>query len=307
MSDLNPEPSFGPRRPQGPRHSGDAWVEGEAGRFWGRFGAAGLLAFDPQRGVLLQHRAEWSDHGGTWGLPGGALHDGESALDGALREAYEEAAVPASSMVPRFLATYDVDYWSYTTVVAEAAVSFDASVNDHESISVEWVPVAEVGRRELHPGFAASWDRIRESLGIVPRLVVDAANVMGARPDGWWRDRATAARRLRASLATAIERGLSGKDLGVDRSFDWIPETIFVVEGRARPLADFGVVRVVNAQGEGDDAIVDEVQRIIRMYPNDPVTAVTSDRELGERIREAGGQVRGSGWIWAEIDRVVAQ
>ena len=41
----------------GPRDPGDAWVEGDSGRFWGRFGAAGVLAYDPDRGVLLQHRA----------------------------------------------------------------------------------------------------------------------------------------------------------------------------------------------------------------------------------------------------------
>ena len=67
-------------------NSGDAWVEGPNGeRFWGRFGAAGLLVHDARRGVLLQHRADWSHFGGTWGLPGGARHEGETAVEGALR------------------------------------------------------------------------------------------------------------------------------------------------------------------------------------------------------------------------------
>ena len=70
-------------------------MEGPDGqRFWGRFGAAGLLVHDLRRGVLLQHRADWSHFGGTWGLPGGARHAGETAVQGALREAAEEAAVP---------------------------------------------------------------------------------------------------------------------------------------------------------------------------------------------------------------------
>ena len=46
-------------------------MEGPDGqRFWGRFGAAGLLVHDLRRGVLLQHRADWSHFGGTWGLSG---------------------------------------------------------------------------------------------------------------------------------------------------------------------------------------------------------------------------------------------
>ena len=61
------------RRPLGPRDPGDAWVEGDRGRFWGRFGSAGPLVHDPAKGILLQHRALWSDQGGTWGLPGGTL------------------------------------------------------------------------------------------------------------------------------------------------------------------------------------------------------------------------------------------
>ena len=69
----------------GGRDPGDAWVLGPDGaKYWGRFGAAGLLAVDAHRGILMQHRATWSHHGGTWGLPGGARRLGESAID-ALR------------------------------------------------------------------------------------------------------------------------------------------------------------------------------------------------------------------------------
>ena len=65
----------------------DGWVEAPDGRrFWGRAGAAGLLVVDPDDHVLLQHRADWSHFGGTWGLPGGARHHDESAVEGALRE-----------------------------------------------------------------------------------------------------------------------------------------------------------------------------------------------------------------------------
>lgn len=148
----------------GPSDPGDAWVEGERGKFWGRFGSAGLLVFDAGRGVLLQHRAIWSHHGGTWGLPGGALHQGESAVEGALREAWEEAGVPAEKVELLFLSVYDVGYWSYSTVAVRAVEPFEAVISDPESLALEWVPVEEVDSLSLHPGFAAAWPELRPRL-----------------------------------------------------------------------------------------------------------------------------------------------
>ncbi len=147
-------------------NSGDAWVEAPDGRrFWGRFGAAGLLVHDSRRGVLLQHRAEWSHFGGTWGLPGGARHEGESAVQGALREAQEEAAVPADAVEVLFTSVLELGFWSYTTVVAQALRPFDAHISDVESIELRWVPVAEVGALPLHPGFGDAWPELRARLG----------------------------------------------------------------------------------------------------------------------------------------------
>lgn len=143
---------------------GDAWVEGPAGKFWGRYGSAGLLVFDAGRGVLLQHRALWSHHGGTWGLPGGARHEGESAVDGALREAWEEAGVPRENVALRFTSVFDVGYWTYTTVVVEVREPFDPTISDPESLALEWVEPGAVDQRELHPGFAAAWPDLRRRL-----------------------------------------------------------------------------------------------------------------------------------------------
>ena len=64
---------------------------------------------------------------------------------------------------------------------------------ERESMAVRWVPVADVADLPLHPGFAQAWPVLR---GPRTRLVVDVANVMGSRPDGWWRDRALGAQRL---------------------------------------------------------------------------------------------------------------
>jgi len=186
-----------PRRPQGPRDPGDAWVVAPGGeRYWGRFGAAGLLAVDPVRGVLLQHRVAWSHFGGTWGLPGGALHEGEDAIVGALREAQEEAGVPDGAVRARFTSVLDLGIWAYTTVVADVETPFDPVISDPESVALEWVAVDEVDDRPLHPGFASAWPTLRALLAERSSLVIDAANVVGSVPDGWWKDRAGAAARL---------------------------------------------------------------------------------------------------------------
>ena len=146
-------------------HSGDAWVFGPDGsRFWGRYGAAGLLVHHAERGVLLQHRAVWSHHGDTWGVPGGARHENESALDAAIREAGEEAGVPAHLLRFSFSSVVDLGFWSYTTVVVEAVEAFDAVISDSESIALRWVAPADVDLLPLHPGFAASWPALRARL-----------------------------------------------------------------------------------------------------------------------------------------------
>jgi 8-oxo-dGTP diphosphatase len=115
-------------------------------------------------GVLLQHRAVWSHHGDTWGVPGGARHENESALAAALREAEEEAGVPADLVRVSFSTVVDLGFWSYTTVVVDAVEFFEPVIGDTESISLRWVRTADVDRLPLHPGFAASWPALRDRL-----------------------------------------------------------------------------------------------------------------------------------------------
>lgn len=300
-----------------PRDPGDAWVYSETGqRYWGRFGAAGLVAVDPQRGILLQHRAEWSHHGGTWGIPGGALHEGESPAVGALREAAEEAGVPCGSVSPLFTSVLELGFWRYTTLVARVVEPFDPVIADAESLELRWVPIDEVDELPLHHGFAASWPALRAALEVRPAVVVDAANLVGSVPDGWWRDRAGAAERLLekveafaqagaalpvSSGSTAATAGISAEDLGLGGT-SWFPEFAVVVEGAAREIrgpsddeAPHAPVRVVRASASGDDAIVDEARR--RVDGGETVTVATSDRELGERVAAVGATVKGVGWL----------
>lgn len=272
-------------------------------RYWGRYGAAGLLVYDPARGVLLQHRVAWSHFGGTWALPGGALHAGESAQDGAIREAQEEAGVPDGSVRARFESVLDLGIWSYTTVVADVEEPFEPVISDPESLALEWVPVAEVAERPLHPGFAAGWPDLRALLDTRPVIVVDAANVVGSVPDGWWKDRAGAAERLHARIAAWIHGGVDDAELGLGAT-RWHPVVDLVVEGEARGRDDGSVadaVTVVRAAGQGDDEIVATAER--RLAEGAAVTVVTSDRGLSERVAALGAEVRPVSWLRERIDR----
>lgn len=158
-----------PLPPYRVRDKGDAWVFGPRGeKYWGRFGAAGLLVWHRELGVLLQHRVGWSHFGGTWGLPGGARKEGESAEAGALREANEEAGVPASAVAVLATSVLDLGFWSYTTVVVEASEAFEPVIGDAESVALRWVPIDEVELLPLHPGFAQSWPELRTQLPASP-------------------------------------------------------------------------------------------------------------------------------------------
>ena len=147
------------------RNAGDGFVTCSCGQaHWGLFGAAGLLLATEDQ-VLLQHRAKWSHHGGTWGIPGGALRPGETPLAGALREAWEEAGIPAAQVQARFGHILAHEGWSYTTVVASANEAVTPAPHDAESIEVRWVPQDEVEHLNLLPEFAASWPLLRQWLG----------------------------------------------------------------------------------------------------------------------------------------------
>ncbi|HET7414174.1 MAG TPA: NUDIX domain-containing protein, partial [Arthrobacter sp.] len=301
----------------GPRDPGDAWVEGPDGtRMWGRFGSAGLLAFDPGRGILLQHRAVWSHFGGTWGIPGGARHQGEAAVDAALRESHEEAGVPVEALAPLFSRVRDLDFWSYTTVAAHTVHPFEPSMNDAESLDLAWVPLADVEHLPLHPHFAEDWPLLRWLLEHPPVLIVDAANVVGSRPNGWWRDRAGAAARLLLSLASAADDGFPADLLDTDAGSVW-PRTVVVLEGAAKAAAPAGPyasdsdgasagasasrgrnrdpLQIVHATGSGDDEIVSQVEAFLAEDPDAPVTVVTSDRGLRTRIAALGARAVGAG------------
>lgn len=124
--------------------------------------------------------------------------------------------------------------------------------------------------------------------------MVDAANVVGSVPDGWWRDRAGAAGRLVGRVRAAVADGRVDAPVAV------------VLEGRARPGApegEQGGVGVVHAPGEGDDRIVEVAAAAVAATSaaGGTVVVVTADRALGERVRAVGAEVVGPRWL---LDRL---
>lgn len=279
---------------------GDGWVTCALGhRHWGRYGAAGLLIRDAGS-VVLQHRAPWSHHGDTWGVPGGARDSHESVVAAALREAAEEAGIDPGSVRTTAVHVDDHGGWSYATVLAEPVEDLHPTGVDAESVEVSWQPLLAVDELPLHPGFAVTWPILRAAFP--PALVVvDAANVVGSRPDGWWRDRRAAARRLYDELLPWTVRGLDPADWPQPHPYaalSWLyPRVTVVLEGAAAGLtvpADTAI-DVVRAPGSGDDAIV----AVARDHPGGLV--VTADRELRHRLGELGATTIGPRWLWDRL------
>ena len=114
------------------------------------------------------------------------------------------------------------------------------------------------------------------------RWLIDASNVIGSRPDGWWRDREGAARRLIAALGRFAET--SGD-----------PVTVVLDAGPAELAGAAGPVEVAIAPRRGRDAADDEIVRILEASATPAaVRVVTSDRELARRARALGAEVEGA-------------
>jgi 8-oxo-dGTP diphosphatase len=328
---------------------GNGWTTCSRGhRHWGRFGAAGLLAFAPclagadrmgradvgraappasaeggrdgrEACVLLQRRSWWGNHGGAWGPPGGARDSHESTVTAALREAEEECAIAADAVSVLGILRDDHGDWSYQTVIAAAPRPFPVRPASSETSQAAWVAARDVAALHLHPGFAEQWPLLREALQPLT-IVVDAANVMGSRPDGWWRDRAGAARRLRDQLGGLATDGVPSLPDSIEAPAleRWFPAIVLVVQRAARSVAAAhaggppgsersgasgnepgpggGRVRVVAAPGSGDDTITAVAGEL-----DGRRLVVTADRQLRERCVAAGASVTGPRWLLGQL------
>jgi len=126
-------------------------------------------------------------------------------------------------------------------------------------------------------------------------LLVDVANVVGSRPDGWWRDRVGATTRLLGRLAGLAGREVPGPDGGTVRC----RELIAVIEGQGRAASAPDGVTVVRADGSGDDALA----AWAAARRGEDLLVVTADRGLRARLPE-GTAMTGPGWLLALLDDV---
>lgn len=129
------------------------------------YGAAGVVfvaRFPDGPRVMLQKRSAFAHEGGTWSCAGGALDEGETPLEGGLREASEEIGeVPGEVRVLGHVVFAPANDWSYTTFVVEVDGEFGRSMN-FETDAVAWDTPDEVEQRHLHAGFAAAWPELRQ-------------------------------------------------------------------------------------------------------------------------------------------------
>jgi 8-oxo-dGTP pyrophosphatase MutT (NUDIX family) len=282
--------------------------------------------------VLLQRRTWWSHHGGTWGLPGGARDSHETAVAAALREAAEECGVPADAVRQRGLFIDDHGGWSYVSVLADADAPFAVQSDYDETDEVAWVELPKVTELDLHPGLAAHWAELQDQLSPVT-IIVDGANVVGSRPDGWWRDRAGAALRLRDQLAPLVTEGITELPAGLQSLAEapavaddhlagigaggnggsgrpgrgiagmadgqirmrWMPEVVLVVEGAAKPAAAQSDGSPVQVVAAGGSG--DDTIAALAAQTTGRRIVVTADRELRQRCLAAGASVAGPGWL----------
>ncbi len=123
---------------------------------------------------------------------------------------------------------------------------------------------------------------------MVEVLVVDAANVVGATPNGWWRDRAGAAASLHARLLVSDVPG---------------DPIVLVLEGQAkagvRPGRD-AHVQTVHAAKDGDAAIVKAAREAAERGAQ--VTVVTADRALAARVAGVGARTLSPSWLLDRLD-----
>ena len=147
------------------RLSGDGFVTlADGSRRWGLFGAAGVLVRhaetdDDEPQYFLARRSMHTHLGGTWAIPGGALDQGETPLEGALREFDEEIGVALHERDFEIAKVHEDDHggWSYWTLVVDVAERFDPPASlTWETAEVRWVRASELASLELFGAFRAT-------------------------------------------------------------------------------------------------------------------------------------------------------
>ncbi|MGH2834101.1 MAG: NYN domain-containing protein [Solirubrobacteraceae bacterium] len=123
------------------------------------------------------------------------------------------------------------------------------------------------------------------------RVIVDAMNVIGARPDGWWRDRHAAM----VGLVEQLERFSASCEDDVTVVFERPP----------RPPIASSLIEIACAPRAHRDSADDEiVRRVSTERGPQSIRVVTSDKTLAARVLAAGAQVETSGHFRRHLDSV---
>jgi predicted ABC-type transport system involved in lysophospholipase L1 biosynthesis ATPase subunit len=120
-------------------------------------------------------------------------------------------------------------------------------------------------------------------------LLIDAANVVGSRPNGWWRDRPGAARAFVERVRAAVGSGRLAEPV------------VVVLEGAARGGVEAGVangITIIHASGSGDDTLLS-----VAAESDGQVTLVSADRALCQRAENLGADVARPGWLIDLLDK----
>ncbi|WP_166904829.1 NYN domain-containing protein [Mycobacterium sp. DL440] len=121
------------------------------------------------------------------------------------------------------------------------------------------------------------------------RWIVDGMNVIGTRPDGWWKDR-------RSAMAGLVERLEHWAAAGGH------PVTV-VFEGPTTPPIESAVIEIGHAPRAAANSADDEIVRLVLADPRpDEITVVTSDSGLAARVRDAGALVQPAAGFRDQID-----
>ncbi len=288
---------------------GNGWVELPDGtRRWGLYGASGLLLHTADMTgpghVLLQHRASWSHHGDTWGIPGGAIDSSESTMQAAMREFEEEVAGDLGEIVLHGVHRQDYRVWTYDTILARSSERRPFTPGSDETADIRWVPVNEIADLRLLPAFATIWPVIREALGQHLELIVDAASGstephLGGEPaPGTNTGGISQLRDALSAVATAgihpswLPDGLQLVDL-----HRWFPR-ITLVTGDDAPVPPAPGVEVIPA----GDQVVESIAEISRERGNTRGSlVVTAHAEVRQRLAALGASTAPREWLFTVI------
>lgn len=141
---------------------------GKGGRkYWGKAGA-GIFFTDGESVLLLKRAKDKTDTGETWGLPGGKMEEGETAIGTAKRECQEECGHVEGH---RFEKSEEKDHrFHWTTFFYKVAKPFDCKLSD-EHTDWEWISFEDLDNYDLHPKFDENVDRyldiVKRKFGVI--------------------------------------------------------------------------------------------------------------------------------------------